>query len=137
MSPASPGGPTAWSSPAAPTSTSHAQQLHTPPSHSTASNVVLGAIAKGGSPLQALDLPIFAYSNIYQTDPVTGAFGSHILSPVNDGFYLFGQNMASDGTYTYYNDGYGGTNRSTSSTRPARWSLRATRPGDTSRGWPT
>ena len=38
-----------------------------------------------------------------------GAFGSHIVSPNNDGFYLFGQNMASDGTYTYYNDGYGGT----------------------------
>ncbi len=71
-------------------------------------NSVLGAITKGGGALQALDLQAFAYSNIYQTNPVTGAFGSHITSPNNDGFYLFGQNMASDGTYTYYNDGYGG-----------------------------
>ena len=73
-------------------------------------NVVLGSIQNFPVPaLQALDLQAFAYSNIYQTNPMTGAFGSHITSPNNDGFYLFGQNMASDGNYTYYNDGYGGT----------------------------
>jgi protocatechuate 3,4-dioxygenase beta subunit len=72
-------------------------------------SVVLGAITKGAGALQALDLQAFAYSNIYQTDPVTGAFGSHITSPNNNGFFLFGQNMAFDGTYTYYNDGYGST----------------------------
>ena len=72
-------------------------------------SVVLGAITQGGGGLQALDLQSFSFSNIYQTDPVTGAFGSHIVSPNNDGFYLFGQNMASDGTYTYYNDGFGGS----------------------------
>jgi protocatechuate 3,4-dioxygenase beta subunit/methionine-rich copper-binding protein CopC len=71
--------------------------------------VVLGAIVQGGGGLQALDLQGFSFSNIYQTDPVTGAFGSSFLSPTNDGFYLFGQNMASDGTYTYYSDGFGGT----------------------------
>ena len=73
-------------------------------------SVVLGAIIKPASPLQALDLHADAYSNIYQTDSATGAFGSSILSPVNDAFYLFGQNMASDGVFTYYNDGYGGNN---------------------------
>ena len=31
------------------------------------------------------------------------------MSPVDDGFYLFGQNMASDGTHTFYSDGYGGS----------------------------
>ena len=73
-------------------------------------SVVLGAIVTPASPLQALDLHADSYSNIYQTDAATGAFGSSILSPVNDAFYLFGQNMAYDGTYTYYNDGYGGSN---------------------------
>ena len=58
-------------------------------------NIVLGAIIRERWRLQALDLQAFAYSNIYQTDPVTGAFGSHIVSPNNDGYYLFGQNMAS------------------------------------------
>ena len=73
-------------------------------------NVVLGSIQNFPAPaLQALDLQASAFSNIYQTNPVTGAFGSHITSPNNDGFFLFGQNMASDGSYTYYNDGYGGT----------------------------
>jgi methionine-rich copper-binding protein CopC len=72
-------------------------------------NVVLGAIEKGGGALQALDLQAFAFSNIYQTDPVTGAFGTHITSPNNNAFYLFGQNMAFDGNFTYYNDGYGDT----------------------------
>jgi methionine-rich copper-binding protein CopC len=72
-------------------------------------SVVLGAITKGGAALQALDMQSFAYNQIYQTDPTTGAFGSSITSPNNDGYFLFGQNMASDGTYTYYNDGYGGT----------------------------
>jgi protocatechuate 3,4-dioxygenase beta subunit/methionine-rich copper-binding protein CopC len=72
-------------------------------------NVVLGAITKGEGALQALDLQSFAFSNIYQTDPVTGAFGSHIVSPTANGFFLFGQNMAFDGTYTYYSDGYGGS----------------------------
>jgi methionine-rich copper-binding protein CopC len=71
--------------------------------------VVLGAITKGGGALQALDLQAFAFSNIYQTDPVTGAFGTHIVSPNNNAFFLFGQNMAFDGTFTYYNDGYGDT----------------------------
>jgi len=73
-------------------------------------NVVLGSIQNYPVPaLQALDLQAFSYSNIYATNPTTGAFGSSITSPTNDGFYLFGQNMASDGNYTYYSDGYGGS----------------------------
>ena len=72
-------------------------------------NVVLGAITKGGGALQALDDNSGVVSPIYQTDPVTGAFGSSIPTPIPAGFYLFGQNMANDGTYTYYNDGYGGS----------------------------
>ena len=69
-------------------------------------NVVLGAIQNYPVPaLQALDLQGFSYSNIYQTDPKTGAFGTSITSPNNDGSYLFGQNMASDGYNTYYSDG--------------------------------
>lgn len=72
-------------------------------------SVVLGAITPP-SGLQALDLQAFNYSKIYQTDATTGAFGSSIVSPTSDGYYLFGQNMANDGTYTYYNDGYGDNN---------------------------
>ena len=73
-------------------------------------SVVLGAIVPPLPPLQVLDLKGDSFSNIYQTNPLTGAFGSSIVSPVDDGFYLFGQNMANDGTFTYYNDGYGGSN---------------------------
>ena len=51
-------------------------------------SVVSGASSRAIRPrLQALDLQANAYSNIYQTDPVTGAFGSQITSPNNDGFY--------------------------------------------------
>ena len=79
------------------------------PSRSTAPTSSWVPSSRARRALQALDLQGESFSNIYQTDPVTGAFGSPSLSPINDGFYLFGQNMAFDGTYTYYNDGYGGT----------------------------
>ena len=72
-------------------------------------DVALGAIVPGQPALQALDDIAGKYSNIYATDPATGAFGSSILSPIPAGLDFFGQNMASDGTYTYYNDGYGGS----------------------------
>ncbi len=72
-------------------------------------DVALGAIVPGLPALQALDDITGSPSNIYATDPTTGAFGSSIPAPVPGGFYLFGQNMATDGTYTYYSDGYGGS----------------------------
>ena len=72
-------------------------------------SVVLGSIVKPSGGLQALDLQAFSFSNIYQTNPTTGAFGRSFLSPTNDGFYLFGQNMASNGTDTFYSDGFGGS----------------------------
>jgi hypothetical protein len=71
--------------------------------------VVLGAIVKGGGSLQALDLQSLATSPIYQADPVTGVFGSSISSPTDNLSFLFGNNMASDGTYTYFDNGYGGS----------------------------
>ncbi len=70
---------------------------------------VLGAIVPGLPALQSLDDIASNPSSIYATDPETGAFGGSIPRPVPGGFYLFGQNMASDGTFTYYNDGFGGT----------------------------
>jgi hypothetical protein len=75
------------------------------------SGVDLGAIVKGISQLQTLDNINGQISPIYQTDTGTGAFGHSIPSPIPAGFYLFGQNMAFDGTYTYYNDGYHGLRR--------------------------
>ena len=69
--------------------------------------VALGSVEAGQPSLQSLDDTPGSFSSIYATDPTTGAFGSSITSPVPGGFYLFGQNMAADGVFTYYSDGYG------------------------------
>ncbi len=69
-------------------------------------NVALGAISAGAGALFTLDdnltSPPFP---IYQTDPLTGAFGPSIPAPATEENNPFGLNMAYDGTYLYYNDG--------------------------------
>ena len=72
-------------------------------------DVVLGSIVPGLPALQSLDDITGSISPIYATDTTTGAFGSSIPTPMPGGFFLFGQNMATDGIYTYYSDGYGGS----------------------------
>ena len=85
-------------------------------------SVVLGAIIKGGGGLQALDLQGFTLRT-RSTRPIRSPAPSaaSINAPRTTRFYLFGQNMAFDGTYTLLQQrATAAPARSTSSTRHRR-----------------
>ncbi len=76
----------------------------------TGTNGALGDLAKPSSPLYTLDDQQGDFGNsqnpIWATDPTTGAFiGTPIYAPGNPLNNPFGQNLAYDGTYLYYNNG--------------------------------
>ncbi len=76
----------------------------------TGTNGVLGDLAKPTAPLFTLDDQEGLFGNaqnpIWATDPTTGAFiGSPIDAPGSNDNNPFGQNLAYDGTYLYYNNG--------------------------------
>ncbi len=76
----------------------------------TGTNGALGYLAPPVAPLYTLDDQQGDFGNaqnpIWATDPTTGAFiGSPIYAPGNPVNNPFGQNLAFDGTYLYYNNG--------------------------------
>ena len=76
----------------------------------TGTNGVLGNLAPPIASLYTLDDQQGNFGNaqnpIWATDPTTGAFiGTPIYAPGNSFNNPFGQNLAFDGTYLYYNNG--------------------------------